>query len=188
VIDSSGARSFLTRRNLANVQTWSFNLSSPIPIRRWWNGYVNLGLNHQTYEADFGQGKKLSLPVDYYNVYMQHSFSLPKKISVQVSGSYNSPSVWGGTFRNRAFWFAEAGVNKKVLKGKGTVSLTITDLFLSQRWKGRSDFGGIDITVSGGRDSRTVKAGFSWNFGESDFKPSRRKTGNAEERQRLRGE
>jgi outer membrane receptor protein involved in Fe transport len=115
VIDSSGNRTFLTRRNLADVKTISFNLSSPIPIRNWWNGFLNFTFNHQDYEADFGEGKILRLPVDFYSIYMQHSFSLPEKISLQVSGSYSSPNVWGGTFRNRAFWFVEAGISKKVL-------------------------------------------------------------------------
>jgi hypothetical protein len=188
VIDSSGNRTFLTRRNLADVKTISFNLSSPIPIRNWWNGFLNFTFNHQDYEADFGEGKILKLPVDFYSIYMQHSFSLPEKISLQVSGSYSSPNVWGGTFRNRAFWFVEAGISKKVLKGKGTLSLNITDIFLSQRWQGRSNFGGIDITARGGNDSRLVKLGFTMNFGDKDFKPSRRKIGNQEERQRLRGE
>ena len=188
LIDSSGNRTFLTRRNLADVKTISFNLSSPIPIRNWWNGFVNFTFNHQEYEADFGAGKVLRLPVDYYSIYMQHSFTLPKKVSLQVSGSYSSPNIWGGTFRNRAFWFVEAGISKKVLKGKGTVSLNITDIFLSQRWKGISNFGGINMTVWGGNDSRLFKVGFSMNFGKNDFKPSRRKIGSQEERQRLRGE
>ena len=188
LIDSSGNRSFLTRRNLAEVTTFSFNLSSPIPIRNWWNGFLNFTFNHQEYEADFGLGKVIRLPVDYFSMYMQHSFSMPQKISLQVSGSYNSPSVWGGTFRNRAFWFVEVGISKKVLKGKGTISLNVTDLFLSQRWKGISNFGGIDIDVRGGNDSRLVKLGFSVNFGKEDFTPSRRKIGNQEERQRLKGE
>jgi hypothetical protein len=188
LIDSSGSRTFLTRRNLADVRTLSFNISSPIPIRNWWNGYLNFTFNHQTYEADFGQGKILRLPVDFFSLFVSQSFTLPKDVSIQFSGSYNSPSVWGGTFRNRAFWFLEGGFTKKVLKKKGMVSVSVTDLFLSQRWKGNSNFAGVNMTVWGGNDSRLVKVGFTWNFGQNDFKPSKRKTGNQEERQRLRGE
>jgi hypothetical protein len=82
----------------------------------------------------------------------------------------------------------ESGISKKILKDKATISLSVTDLFLSQRWRGRSNFGGIDISVKGGNDSRQIKAGFSWNFGSADIKQIRRKIGNTEERQRLRGE
>jgi outer membrane receptor protein involved in Fe transport len=188
VIDSLGNKSFLTRRNLATVKTISVNVSSPLPIRNWWNGYINLTYNHQVYEADLGPGKQLKLPVDFYNIYMQHSFSLPKKVSLQVSGFYNSPNVWGGTFRNRTFWSMDAGITKKILKNKATISLTVSDLFLSQRWQGVSDFGGINAKVTGGRDSRVVRAGFTWNFGENVFKARKRKDGNSEERQRLRGD
>jgi hypothetical protein len=188
LIDSSGKRSFLTRRNLARVRNYSFNLSTQLPFRKWWNGFVNLTLNHQEYEADFGQGKVLRLPVDYFSVFLQQSFRLPKSYGFQFSGSYNSPSVWGGTFRNRAFWFMEAGFNKKLFKDKATLSLNVTDVFLSQRWKGRSNFAGVDITVAGGNDSRNVKLGFTWNFGAEEVRQIRRKVGNNEERQRLRGE
>jgi len=188
LIDSSGNKTFLTRRNLADVQTFSFNVSSPLPIRNWWNGFLNFTYNYQLYEADFGEGKILRLPVNFYSIYIQQSFSLPKKVSFQISGSYNSPNVWGGTFRNRVFWFVEAGLTKKVFEGKGIVSLTVTDIFLSQRWLGVSNFGGVNMTVWGGNDSRLVKVGFSYNFGKSDFKASKKKIGNQEERQRLRGE
>jgi iron complex outermembrane receptor protein len=188
IIDSLGDKSFLTRRNLANVGTYSFNLSSPLPIRNWWNGFVNFTYNRQLYEANFGEGRNLRLKINYFSLYMQHSFSLSKRTNVQVSGSYNSPNVWGGTFRNREFWFVEMGVTQKVFHGKGTLSLTLADIFRSQRWLGRSDFAGVDIVVWGGNDSRLVKAGFSWNFGQSDFKPGKRKISNQEERSRLRGE
>ena len=188
VIDSSGKSSYLTRKNLADVQMVTFNLSSPLPIQKWWNGFINFTFNHQVFQSDLGPGKNLRLVVDFYSIYMQHSISLPKKFTVQVSGSYSSPSVWGGTFKNRHFWFVETGISKKILKDKATISLSVTDLFLSQRWRGRSNFGGIDITVKGGSDSRQIKAGFSWNFGSADIKQIRRKIGNTEERQRLRGE
>jgi len=188
VIDSSGQRSFLTRRNLAQVNSISFNLSTPIPIRKWWNGFFNFTYNHQLFEADFGNGRVIRLPIDFYSIYLQQSLNLPKKVGFQFSFSYNSPSVWGGTFRNRQFWFAEAGFTKKVFNDKGTISLSFSDVFLSQRWKGKSNFGGVDITVAGGNDSRQIKVGFSMNFGQADIKQMRRKLENTEERQRLRGE
>lgn len=188
VIDSLGPRSYLTRRNLAQVNTLSFNLSTPLPFTRWWNGFFNFTYNYQEYEADFGQGKRLFIPINYYNLYMQHSFTLPKDLSVQLSGYYNSPNVWGGTFRNRAFWGTELGLNKKVLQKKGTLSLSVSDLFLSQRWQGKSDFGGVNITVTGGWDSRQIKLAFSYQFGQNENRQNRKRPGNSEERQRLRGE
>lgn len=188
VIDSLGKQSFLTRRNLAEVSTWSFNLSSPLPIRKWWNGFFTFGMNRQLYEANLGEGKNLKLEVSTWNLYMQHSFRLPGQMGLQVSGSYNSPNVWGGTFRNRAFWFCELGINRKLFQNKATISLNISDIFLSQRWKGESDFGGVDMTVWGGNDSRNIRLGFSWLFGKEEPRQSRKKAGNTEERQRLRGE
>jgi hypothetical protein len=188
VIDSSQNRTFLTRRNLARVQTYSFNLGSPLPIRNWWNGFLNFTLNHQLYEANFGEGKKLNLEITFYTLFLQNSISLPRDFAFQFSGSYTSPSVWGGTFRNRYFWFAEAGFTKKIWNKTATISLSLTDVFLSQRWRGNSDFGGVNITAWGGFESRMIKAGLVWNFGKSDWKPNRRKLSNQEERSRLRGE
>lgn len=188
VIDSLGKKSFLTRRNLAEVSTWSLNVSSPLPIRKWWNGFFTFGMNRQKYEARLGEGKNLKLEVNTWNLYMQHSFRLPWQTGIQISGSYNSPNVWGGTFRNRAFWFCELGINRKLFQNKATISLNISDIFLSQRWKGMSDFGGVDMTVWGGNDSRNIRLGFTWMFGKDEIRQSRKKAGNTEERQRLRGE
>lgn len=188
VIDSLGNSSFLTRRNLADVNTISANLSSPLPIRKWWNGFFNFTYNYRVFEANFGPGKTLYLPIHFYNIYVQQSFSLPGDWSIQCSGYYNSPNVWGGTFKNRKFWSVEAGLTKKVFNKKGTVSINISDIFLSQRWFGDSDFGGILVNVKGGNDSRQIRVGFSYQFGKQENKPNQRRSGNNEEKQRLRGE
>lgn len=188
VIDSSGTSSFMTRKNLADVKTFSVNLSSPLPIQKWWNGFFNFTYNHRLYEANFGPGRTLSLPIDFFNVYLQQSFSLPHKIGIQISGYYNSPNVWGGTFKNRKFWSMEAGLTKKVLNSKGVISLTVSDIFRSQRWGAKSDFGGILMNVNGGYDSRLVKVGFSYSFGKNEVKARQKKTGNTEEQQRLKGD
>lgn len=188
VIDSLGNSSFLTRRNLADVNTFSANLSSPLPIRKWWNGFFNFTYSYRVFEANFGPGKTLNLPIHFYNIYLQQSFSLPGDWSIQCSGYYNSPNVWGGTFKNRKFWSVEAGLTKKVFNKKGTISLNISDIFLSQRWFGDSDFGGILVNVKGGNDSRQIRVGFSYQFGKQENKPNQRRSGNNEERQRLRGE
>lgn len=188
VIDSLGNRSYLTRRNLADVNTFSANISTPLPIRKWWNGFFNFTYNYRVFEANFGPGKQLYLPIHFFNVYVQQSFTLPGDWSIQASGYYNSPNVWGGTFKNRRFWSTEFGLTKKVFGRRGTVSVAFSDIFLSQRWFGDSDFGGIIVNVKGGSDSRQIRVGFSYLFGKQENKNTNRRIGNNEEKQRLKGD
>jgi len=185
-IDSLGNASYLTRRNLADVQTLNVNVSSPLPIAKWWNGFINLSYNHQLYEADFGPGREIRLEVDYYNIFMQHNITLASGWSLVGSGFYASPNVWGGTFRNRRIWSAEIGLQKKVLQKKGTLSLAVADVFQAMRWQGVSNYGGININIRGGWESRQIKVGFNYSFGQDEKKIFQRKRNtNTEERKRL---
>lgn len=186
IIDSLGNATFLTRRNLADVKTFNLNISSPLPISKWWNGYFNFSYNHQLYRANFGPQREVNINIHYYNIFMQHNITLSKSLSFVASGFYASPNVWGGTFRNRQIWNVEAGLQKKVLDNKATLSLAVSDLFLSMRWQGINEFGGLYVKASGGWESRQLKLGFNYRFGRDEKKIFQRKRNtNLEERKRL---
>ena len=180
-------RSYITKLNLGSQDNLGISMSLPIPVNKWWNIYTNFGGYYLKNKADFGQGKVINLGVTSFNIFMQHTFTLPKGFSIQASGAYNSPSVWGGTFRNRRFWFAEAGVQKSLFKNKANLSLNVSDLFYSMQWQGVSRYGGLYMVATGGWESRLLKLAFTYNFGNDKLKAARdRKTGADELKKRVK--
>ena len=177
---------FITQKNLASQDIYGININAPINIVKWWNGYVNITANQTRYKADFEDGKKIRLNVTTVNYFNQHTFTLGKGYTAELSGWFNTPSVWGGTFKTKFMWNTDAGIQKLILDKKGTIKLSVTDIFKSQVWRAQSDFAGVIFKGSGGYESRQLRLNFSYRFGSSQVKASRnRKTSLEQEANRI---
>lgn len=179
-------RNYMTTRNLANQRVLSLNVSYPFNIAKWWSVYSNVSAYRSSNRANFGDGKRIGLTANVLSLYMQHTIKLPHRWNLELSGYYTSPSIWGGTFRNRRYWGTNAGLQRKVLNDRGNFVLTFSDLFNKQQWRGISRFGGLYMDASGGYESQQVRVNFTYSFGSSQIKAARqRKTGLEEEKGRL---
>ncbi len=188
IIDTTGNKSFITQKNIAQQNIVSLNFSAPLTITKWWNAFVTINGYHSAYKADFGAGKKININVDAFSAYGQQTFSIKKGPTFELSGFFNSPTVWGGTFKSKAFGGMDIGVQQSVLKSKGTIKLSYTDFLHTLKWKGISDFGGAHIEASGHFESQQLKINFSYRFGNSQVKAARqRKAAADEENKRLNG-
>lgn len=183
--DSSAA--FLTTDNLASQKNLSLTFSAPVNIAKWWNSYANLNVYRTHNLADFGDGKTVDITVYAFNIYMQHSFTLPKGFVAEVSGWYNSPAVWEGTFETEDMWSVDAGIQKKFFDNNLALKLSVGDVFHSQKWRGSSNLGVLHIRGNGYWDSQRFKANLTWNFGNQQVKKARhRSTGLEDEQKRIK--
>jgi iron complex outermembrane receptor protein len=180
------SKSFLTKKNLATQNVVNLNISYPFQYKQY-SAFVNMGGNYSHFKADFGGGNRVvDLDVFAFNIFMQHSVKIGKKgWTAEASGWYNSPSIWGGTFKSNALWSVDAGFQKTLFNGKGNVKVSVSDIFHSIKWKGTSDFAGQLTKVRGNNDSRQLRTSFTWRFGSNQVKASRqRKTGLEDESKR----
>ncbi len=184
---TEGNRNFISQRNLGSLQTLSANISYPFQLLKWWSGYANLNGYTNRYLADFGSEKTIDEKVNAFSVYMQHTFTITPKSSLELSGFYNSPSIWGGTFRNRRFWGMDIGWQQKMFGERGNLKLSVTDIFQTMRWRGVSDFAGLYVDARGGWESRQIRLNFSYLFGNNQLKNGgQRKTGLEDETKRVK--
>lgn len=179
--DSSAA--FITYDNLATQKNLNLTLSAPFSPTRWWNVFANLSGYRIRNQADFGDGKSVNLSVFAFHIYMQHSFNLPKGFVAELSGWYNSPAVWGGTFETRSQWSVDAGVQKKFLDERLVLKISFSDVFHTNEWKGQSRFGALYLRGNGNWDSQRLRLNLTWNFGNQQVKGARRRTTSLEEEQ-----
>jgi len=181
IIDTVANKSFITQKNLAQQNIFSFNFSAPVTITKWWNSFATLNAYHSLYKADFGAGKKINVNVDALSLYTQQTFSIKKGPTFELSGFYNSPSVWGGTFKSSAIGSVDVGVQQKLFKGTGTIKVSFTDVLNTLHWKGISDYGGSHLEASGHFESQQLKINFSYRFGNSQVKAARQRKAAADE-------
>lgn len=180
------SKSFITKKNLATQDVVALNISYPFMYKTYM-AFVNLSGNYSKYKADFGGGSRVvNLDAASFNIYMQHSLKFGKKKdwTGEVSGWYNSPSIWQGTFESKAMWTLDAGMQKVIFKGKGTFKVSVSDIFFSMKWSGESNFAGQRTIASGNFESRQLKTSLTWRFGSNTVKAARQRSDASEEEKR----
>ncbi len=181
------SKSFMSKQNLATQDVVSLNVSYPFAYKKF-SSFFNLNSSYSSFHANFGPGREVDLDVFSYNFYMQNSLKIGKTWTAELSGFYNSPSIWQGTFKSKAMGGVDGGVQKTILKGKGTIKATLTDVFNTMQWAGRSNFASQYLRVSGKWESQQVRMNFSYRFGNSEVKAARqRKNALEEEARRTQG-
>ena len=189
IVDTVGVKgSFITWENLDEQQNFNASVSGSVPITKWWSTYTSLtGYHTQNKSADI-DGKSVDIGVTTFNIYSQFTFKLPWKLSLEVSGWYNSPSIWGGTFEMDQQWSMDAGIQKKLFKDRGTLRISYSDIFDTNNWHGTSQFGILYMDVAGGWDSQRIRVNFSYLFGNNQVKSRRRNSGLEDESKRIKND
>ena len=178
-------RVFRTVKNLASQDIFNFNFSAPFAITKWWNTFFTVNAYNSFYKADFGQNKKIDLNIFAYSFFAQQSFSITEDFIFELSGFYNSPTIWGGTFKTDPFYNVDAGLQKVLFKKKGNIKISYTDIFKTQKFRGISDFGGAYLDVSGRGESTQLRINFTYRFGNNQVKANQHKTGLEDENKRI---
>ncbi|RXK83969.1 TonB-dependent receptor [Filimonas effusa] len=182
------SKAFISRKNLASQDVVNLNISLPVQIKKY-SGFFNLSSSYSHYKAKFGEGRTVDLSAFNALLYMQHSYKFTKDITGEVSGFYNSPSIFQGTFKSRKMWGVDVGAQYSFMKGNMTLKATVSDVFQTMRWWGESDFAGQWVRANGGWESRLLKLNLSWRFGSSQVKAARqRKMATEEENKRINGD
>jgi hypothetical protein len=187
ITDTIGNATYVQQQNLATQQIFTFSIGSPLPIKKWWNGYANIWYNYQIFDGHIND-KKVHTELPMYGAYLQNSFTLGHDYTAEMSGWYNGPSVWGATWMTKPQGGVDLGVQKQFWDKKASLKLSATDIFLTAPWKAHSDFGGLIIDAGGKWESQTLRLNFTYRFGNSQVKASRqRETGLESESKRIKG-
>jgi hypothetical protein len=179
------SKAFLTKQNLATQDIASLNISYPLMIGRF-SLFTNVNSYYSMYQANFGPGRTVDLHVFAMNLFAQSSLRLDKGWTGEVSGFYTTPSIWQGTFQTHALGNVDAGFQKSILQKKGTLKVSVSDIFFTQRWTATSNFAGQYLRSTGHTESRQLKIYFTYKFGNAQVKAARaHKTGSDDESKRV---
>ncbi len=184
VPDNEGSKGFIMTKNVATQDIVSLNVSMPFQYK-WYSIFANLNAYYSHFKGDIGKGNKVDLDVVSFNLYAQQTFKLGKTTTAEISSFYNAPSVWQGTLESKEMWGIDVGLQQTILKGKATVKASVSDIFKTMQWAGKSNVTGQLLQVNGGWESRQFRLNLAYRFGNSQVKAARqRKTGLEEETKR----
>ncbi len=172
-------KSFINYRNLASQDHFSVGISAPTPVKPWWNGYINASLYKSYFTADFPEYSfTLEAPIAF-NIYAEQNFRVRQGTTIEVSGWYNSGSVWGGSWVTSPNGSLDIGLQQRLFSNKATLRLVFSDVLGTARWSSTGEaVPGMRVNANGYWDSRQVRLNFSYRFGNMDVKSARqRRTG-----------
>jgi iron complex outermembrane recepter protein len=180
VADSSKA--FMIKKNIAKQDVLNLNVSYPFMYKSY-TVFINASATYSHYRANYGDNTRvIDLDAFSYNIFMQHSLKLGKKgWTAELSGWYNGPGIWGGTFRSKPIWSVDGGVQKTIFKGMGNFKVSMSDIFYSLKFQGTSDFAGQTMTFRGRPEARQLRTSISWRFGSNTVKAARQRKDALEE-------
>ncbi len=174
-----------TKDNLAKFINYGISANVSLPITKKWqiNHFVNVFQNSYT-------GIYLDIPLKNqswaYSLTWQHEITLPKKITFEISGNYNSGQAQG-IMQQRPMWLLSAGFQKSFWNGNGTLKAFMNDIFWAEIYRNETKFADIDATGMYRHDTRVFTLAFSYRFGKNLFgNKKERKTALEEEKERMK--
>ncbi|WP_017732671.1 outer membrane beta-barrel family protein [Nafulsella turpanensis] len=175
-----------TTRNLQTLSSYNLTMSAPVTVAKWWNMSNNFNAFYNQYEGLY-LGEQLTSEQFSFNLNINNRFTLPAGFSAELSGVYHSPGTFG-LARYLSRYAVNAGLQKTFWDKKANLKLNVSDLFNTLRFDDVVDFANMDYKTERRWESRVARLTFTYNFGNKDVKPQRRRqTGSEEEQQRIGG-
>lgn len=172
----------ITYEKPSNIGT-STNIGMSITASKdffpWWSSNNVVNVYHNTFEVE---NEKLQKATFTFN--SQHTFTLGKGWKAELNGFYNSGGLDGIiTFYSR--YQIATGVQKEVLKKKGTLKLMANDITRGNITRYRVNYSGLNYYNRYSPDSRWVVLSFTYRFG-GEMKENKRSTSGEELKDRLK--
>jgi outer membrane receptor protein involved in Fe transport len=151
--------------NLGSNRTTGLEFNFKYSPKKWLSFNGDLNFNYFDRKGSF-EGQNFDFQADQWSSKTTAKLKLPADIDFEVTGQYQSSvkTVQGVTTENL---FADMGIRKKILKGKGVLNFSIRDIFAS-RIRENQAFQPTFYTYSFRQRGRFVTLGFSYGFGKGE--------------------
>jgi len=174
------SKAFISKKNLATQDIASLTISYPFQYKSY-SLFTNISTNYSKYHADFGTGRKVDLDAFGFNFFAQNSLKFAKTWTAELSGFFNAPTIYQGSFKGKSLYSVDAGLQKQVFKGKATIKTSVSDVFHTLRFRATADFAGQTTRVAFRGESRQFRLSLNFRFGNNGVKPARQRSGGADD-------
>lgn len=160
--------------NLKKTVQFGFDFITYFNVVENWSVYfVNSFYNVNNKGTIDGSEFESDLWTNFSALSNDFTFLKDRSLNANLSLSYLSKSING--FREmEQLLFSNLSVSKSILKNKATLSLVVTDLFNMQDFKFKSQYLNQDNTTFYDQDTRTIKLGFRYKFGNTNLETNER--------------
>ena len=187
VIQQKGEEAYNMPANVSSLNQFGISVIANTPVTKWWTSSININVYNDHYKGVIG-----SAPIDMaatsFILNGTQQFKVNKTLTAEINGRYRNGWL-EGVMRVRPVGFIGAGLSQQVLKNKGTIRLTARDIFHTQRLKGRTQYGNVDVEMGQVSETQVVTIGFTYSFSKGKkIAPVKRTAGSANEEQNRIGQ
>ncbi len=177
----SGTETAVVPQNIANQRQYGIAVSAGVPVSKWWTANLWVNVYNNLYKG-IVNNDPIEMGATTGQVNLTNQLKIGKTISAELSGYYRTPSV-DGIFKIQGFGMVNAGVSKQIMKGKGSIRLSVRDMFYTQKIEGASRYSNIDASFQQVRDSRVYSANFTYRFSKGKANGVKRRASSANDEQ-----
>lgn len=171
-----------TYGNLNKSVNYGFEVVASSQLFKWWrvNGSYSyfhaeidgIGVTSESKSSNSWTTKASSVLILPFDIEFQQSFNYRSPIVTSGAGGRGFSA--GGQGKMKEMWSMDAGLKKNILKGKGSLSLRVSDIFKSTTYYSTTYGNNFERSYERGRDSRMIFVGFTYKI--NDYRRSTKKT------------
>ncbi|MEW6469911.1 MAG: TonB dependent receptor [Bacteroidota bacterium] len=169
-VDSTGI-GYLTTENLSTVDYLGFSLGFPIPVGKWFMMENEFTEVYSSYRSDDLFGSALDREGWAFSYSGNMSFFLPRNLSFEISGWYESGNVYG-IFNSGEKWGIDCGLVKFFFNKTLLVAFSAEDIFRTSTFASTITYQGQDVRLSWYDENRSFWFRVRYSFGQTQIKKS----------------
>jgi hypothetical protein len=171
--------------NFGRQTVYGVDVNANLQLTKWWmlqlyTELKNIGFKSLIY------GQVLDDNRFYWFIGPTNQFTITKNISAELAGSYQT-RILIAQFLTIPVWQMRARLSQKIMKGKGSLKLNVSDLFYTNQPGG--DIRNIANSKANWLsylDSRVITLSFSYRFNKGKSLNARKSGGSDDEKVRVR--
>ncbi len=172
--------------NFGVVYNNGVHLNNSFNLKKWWEMNVDFDGSYQRYVV-YPQFGNLNKGTQDIKVNLIQRFTISKTMNAEITNFYESPSFYG--LKNfQSYYYTNIAISKKLFNNLGSLKLNIGDVFNTYRDRFTVNYGNVNFKDVDKRESQIVRLSFSYKFGKSTVKTTKKyDTGSQEELKRIGG-
>ncbi len=185
-MDVARNKQYMTAQNLDYLKTLNGSVTLPITFTSWWRLQALIQVNQQQVRASF-TGKANELSIWTGSVSGSQNFTLGKQYAAEVSGHYQTKTLFG-VGQLKPLGIVNLAVRKKNTRTGATWIVGVDDIFSGNKLEAIVDVPEEHYYAKGNFQfgKRIFKLTFSYPFGNTSLKDKRsRSTASETERKRM---
>jgi iron complex outermembrane recepter protein len=176
---------YITKKNIANKKNINYSISFNAPITKWYTTSIYAETNYGIISGNIN-GINEKIKISNYMFNLNNQFKITKTLKADIGGFYRPRGNEDLILINPVV-AVNAGISKTMLKGKGTLKVSLRDIFNTQQFTANIKYGTVDTRILQWNDRQTMGLSFTYRFSKGiKFQSAKKKEKSDDEKNRVK--